>query len=167
MGLRFDQRLSLLLVCTCVCAPQVLSYLQQVSDARPKATTPPVTRDDIFQAAKQISERLLDKYGTMVSILQDSNPRRCSCISCCSLLTGAALDSNPAQFQSFRAIDENSSGSISREELERSLDFLNLEGVATRKEVIFEFMQTIDSDGNNELDFKEFTRAMACKPHTH
>ena len=61
--------------------------------------------------------------------------------------------------KAFRAIDEDGSGTITRDELDRYIGSLHL---TLRKNVVDALFETIDADASGSFDFKEFTRAMSA-----
>ena len=63
--------------------------------------------------------------------------------------------------KAFRAIDEDASGTITREEFQAYLEVLNLNAVA-RKDVVTALFELIDADESNSFDFKEFSRVMSA-----
>jgi len=63
--------------------------------------------------------------------------------------------------KAFRAIDEDASGTITREELDRYMVVLNLNTVA-RPDVITALFELIDADESNNFDYKEFSRVMSA-----
>lgn len=63
--------------------------------------------------------------------------------------------------KAFRAIDEDASGSISIEELNRYLHFLNLDALVERQDVLAALFSTIDVDSSGGFEFTEFARAIS------
>ena len=62
--------------------------------------------------------------------------------------------------KAFRAMDEDASGTVTREELDRYLLILNLNSVA-HPDVITALFETIDADESGNFDFREFSRVMS------
>lgn len=64
--------------------------------------------------------------------------------------------------KAFRAIDEDASGTISKPELNRYLEFLNLDAMVVRQDVLAALFATIDADASGAFDFTEFSRAISA-----
>lgn len=63
--------------------------------------------------------------------------------------------------KAFRAIDNDGSGTITRQELELYLDILNLK-MSMKPEVVDALFELIDADESGNFDYKEFARVMSA-----
>lgn len=138
--------------------PRFKAIVAQIEKAPEMAVQTEVT-GEMVQAemeAEQAANNNSRAWGELPPGVTEEDVRKCA-----GAIREKLLDKFGTLQKAFRAMDEDASGDITRKELERYLEIINLHTIA-RKDVLTALFETIDADASGNFDFKEFSRVMSA-----
>jgi Ca2+-binding EF-hand superfamily protein len=139
--------------------PAFKKIVQQLAQPQQEISTQTaVTGEDIEKevARPPSSHEVKRAWGELPPGVTPEDIRRCS-----AAIKEKMLDKFGTLTKAFRAIDEDGSSTITRQELDRYMLIINLHSVA-RPEVVQVLFELIDDDQSGHFDFKEFSRVMSA-----
>lgn len=105
------------------------------------------------EVVEEVVEEVKRKRGELPPGVTRDDIRKCA-----SRIKEKLLDKFGTLHKAFKAIDEDRSGFITRDELDYYLIVIN---IVEKAEVVDALFETIDADESGSFDFQEFTRVMS------